>query len=110
MLISGWEQEGVDGGNHESPMTFAAGQRSEIGRFEVPKEEPLPGFGIGMRRESLEPQCIAEVVEYSGLKPFWCGAGMSYLLIVSRIRDSSEMEAIGSCLGGVLVRFWYRDN
>ena len=28
--------------------TFAAGQRSEIGRYVVPREVSLPGFGIGM--------------------------------------------------------------
>ena len=29
-------------------MTFAAGQRSEMGRYEDPWEVSLPGFGIGM--------------------------------------------------------------
>ena len=29
-------------------MTFAAGQRSEMGRYEVQWEVSLPGFGIGM--------------------------------------------------------------
>ena len=29
-------------------ITFAAGQRSEIGRYEVHREESLPGFGMGM--------------------------------------------------------------
>ena len=28
--------------------TFAAGQRSEIGRYEVPTEVSEPGFGIGI--------------------------------------------------------------
>ena len=28
--------------------TFAAGQRSEIGRYEVPTEVYMPDFGIGM--------------------------------------------------------------
>ena len=28
--------------------TFAAGQRSEIGRYEDPREVSLPGLGIGM--------------------------------------------------------------
>ena len=31
--------------------TFAAGQRSEIGRYEVLTEVSLPGFGIGMINE-----------------------------------------------------------
>ena len=31
--------------------TFAAGQRSEIGRHEVPTKESLPGFGVGMINE-----------------------------------------------------------
>ena len=29
-------------------ITFAAGQSSEIGRYEVPREVSLPGLGIGM--------------------------------------------------------------
>ena len=29
-------------------ITFAAGQSSEIGRYEVPRDESLPGLGIGM--------------------------------------------------------------
>ena len=33
--------------------TFAAGQRSEIGRYEVPTEVSLPGFGIGMINEGF---------------------------------------------------------
>ena len=31
--------------------TFAAGQRSELGRYEDPWEVPLPGLGIGMINE-----------------------------------------------------------
>ena len=33
--------------------TFAAVQRSEIGRYEVPMEVSLPGFGIGMINEDF---------------------------------------------------------
>ena len=29
-------------------ITFTAGKSSEIGRFEVPREDSLPGLGIGM--------------------------------------------------------------
>ena len=29
-------------------ISFAAGQSSEIGRYEVPSEESLSGLGIGM--------------------------------------------------------------
>ena len=35
-------------------MTFAAGQRSEIGRYEVHREESLPGFGMGMTIEDFQ--------------------------------------------------------
>ena len=38
--------------------TFVAGQRSEIGRYEVPMEVSLPGFGIGMINEDFH---IAEI-------------------------------------------------
>ena len=35
-------------GRIRDSSTFAAGQRSEIGRYEVPTEVSLPGFDIGM--------------------------------------------------------------
>ena len=34
-------------------ITFDAVQSSEIGRYEVPREESLPGLGIGMTSKSL---------------------------------------------------------
>ena len=59
----------------------------------------------------------AEVVEWSGLKLCRSGAGWRYLLIVSRIRDSSTLAAgkksdspIRSSYGGVLARFRYWDD
>ena len=33
--------------------TFAAGQRSEMGRYEVPTEVSFPGFDIGMINEDV---------------------------------------------------------
>ena len=39
----------VDSGQTWS--TFAAGQRSDIGRYKVPTEVSLPGFSIGMINE-----------------------------------------------------------
>ena len=54
-------------------ITFAAGQSSEIGRYEVLREESLPGLGIGMtiddfqivgiRHDVMEP--LKSVVRYS---------------------------------------------
>ena len=35
-------------------ITFAAGQRSETGRYEVPREESLPGLGIGMTIDDFQ--------------------------------------------------------
>ena len=35
-------------GSRRVSITFAAGQRSEIVRYEVPREESLPGLGIVM--------------------------------------------------------------
>ena len=35
-------------------ITFAAGQSSEIGRYEVPREESLPGLGIGMTIDDFQ--------------------------------------------------------
>ena len=35
-------------------VTFAAGQSSEIGRYEVPREEYLPGLGIGMTIDDFQ--------------------------------------------------------
>ena len=40
-------------GRIRDSSTFAAGQRSGIGRYEVPTEESLPGFGIGMINEDF---------------------------------------------------------
>ena len=35
-------------------ITFAAGQSSQIGRYEVPREESLPGLGIGMTIDDFQ--------------------------------------------------------
>ena len=35
-------------------ITFAAGQSSKIGRYEVPREESLPGLGIGMTIDDFQ--------------------------------------------------------
>ena len=35
-------------------ITFAAGQSSEIGRYELPREESLPGLGIGMTIDDFQ--------------------------------------------------------
>ena len=35
-------------------ITFAAGQSSEIGRYEVPREESLPGLGIWMTIDDFQ--------------------------------------------------------
>ena len=37
-----------------SSITFAAGQRSEISRYEVPKEKSWPGFGIEMTIDDFQ--------------------------------------------------------
>ena len=35
-------------------ITFDAGQNCEIGRYEVPREESLPGLGIGMTIDDFQ--------------------------------------------------------
>ena len=35
-------------------ITFAAGQSSEIGQYEVPREESFPGSGIGMTIDDFQ--------------------------------------------------------
>ena len=40
-------------GRIRDSSTFAAGQRSETGRYEFPMEVSLPGFGIGMINENF---------------------------------------------------------
>ena len=35
-------------------ITFASGQRSEIGRYEVHREESLPGFRMGMTIDDFQ--------------------------------------------------------
>ena len=37
-----------------SSITFAVGQSSEIGRYKVPREESLPGLGIGMTIDDFQ--------------------------------------------------------
>ena len=40
-------------GRIRDSSTLAVGQRSEIGRYEVPTEMSLPGLGIGMINEDF---------------------------------------------------------
>ena len=35
-------------------ITFAAGQSTENGRYEVPRKESLPGLGIGMTIDDFQ--------------------------------------------------------
>ena len=59
-------------------ITFAAGQSSEIGRYEVPREESLPGLGItiddfqigGIRHDVTVIEECCEVFNRSGSKVF----------------------------------------
>ena len=44
----------VDDGEYENLLTFAAVQRSEIGRYEVHRIESLPGFGVGMTIDDFQ--------------------------------------------------------
>ena len=53
MLVRSWEQVCVDS-SMRAPITFAAGQSSEISRYEVPREESLPGLGIGMPKDDFQ--------------------------------------------------------
>ena len=51
-------------------ITFAAGQSSENGRYDVPCEESLPGLGMGMTNEVFQIEGIRldlkRVVEKGG--------------------------------------------
>ena len=47
-------------GSISASKTFAAGQMSEMGRYDVPCEESFPGFGIGMTIEDFQ---IAGILE-----------------------------------------------
>ena len=38
----------------KASITFASGQSSEIGRYEVSREESLPGLGIGMTIDDFQ--------------------------------------------------------
>ena len=44
-------------------ITFAAAQSCEIGRYEVPREESLPGLGIGMTIDDFQIAGIRHVIE-----------------------------------------------
>ena len=54
MLISGREQLGLTLVSLRASITFAAAERSEICRYEVPREEFLPGLGIWMTIDDLQ--------------------------------------------------------
>ena len=45
----------MTGVNMRASITLAAGQRSEICRYEVPRKEYLPYFGIWMTIDELVP-------------------------------------------------------
>ena len=59
--------------NMRASITFAAGQSSEIGRYEIPREESLPGIGIGMTIDDFQitgirhdvTESLKSVVRYS---------------------------------------------
>ena len=67
---AGWRYLLIVGRIRDS-STFAAWQRSEIGRYEVPKEVSLPGFGIGMINEDFHIDGIWQVVT-ERLRGRWC--------------------------------------
>ena len=54
VLVRSWEQVCVNSGNIRASITFAAGQSSEIGRYEIPREESLPGLGIGLTIDDFQ--------------------------------------------------------
>ena len=47
-------------GSISASKTFAAGQTSEIGRYDMPCEVSFPGFGIGMTIEDFQIEGILE--------------------------------------------------
>ena len=55
VLVKSWKQVCVDSGKHDSLHNFRfRGQCSEIGRYEVPREESLAGLGIGMTIDDFQ--------------------------------------------------------
>ena len=52
-------------GSTSASKTFAAGHMSEMGRYDVPCEESLPGFGIGMTMDDFQIAGIRQVVTES---------------------------------------------
>ena len=66
-------------------ITFAAGQSSEIDRYEVLREESLPGLGIGMTIDDFQIQYdwvprffMLKILSLSGPKALDC---YSYLFL-----------------------------
>ena len=57
-----WSGDGsrwlLTSGKMRASITFPAGQRSEIGRYDVPCEESLPGLGMGMTNEDFQIEGI----------------------------------------------------
>ena len=52
-------------GSKRAYITFAAWQRSEIGRLEVLRHDPFPGFGIGMAMDDFQINGIRQDVTES---------------------------------------------
>ena len=65
----------VNSGKYESLHNFRCGQSSEIGRYEVPREDSLPGLGIGMTIDDFQiarirhdvTESLKSAVRYSNL-------------------------------------------
>ena len=53
LLVRGWMQVCVDDGSTSASKMFAAGHMSEMDRYDVPCEESLPGFVIGMTMDDF---------------------------------------------------------
>ena len=85
-------------GRIRDSSTFAAGQSSGIGRYEVPTEVSLPGFGIGIINEDFNIVGIRQVVtkklEEGGDAEFVRAEGLT----IPTALDCSPNYIRGECL------------
>ena len=108
MFISGWDQVGVVGGNHESLHNFSLLVR-EV-RYEVPRDESLPGFGMGMTVDDFQIAEIRHDVTESLKRAVIWSKRHSLQAVELSQRTQAAVQIVSNSPapsnGGPIYRFW----
>ena len=83
-------------------ITFAAGQISEIGRYEVPREEFLPGFWMDMTIDNFQMARIRYGVTESLKRAVRYSIALGPRFYV---KDTELIRSKGSCVAEVTYSF-----